>query len=237
MANRSYDAVLFDLGNTLVSYYKPHDFHPILKRSMAAIGAVVGEHGGSLDVDAAFEHAKTLNRERDDGRVWPLAERLSALIGETGVPSQQSMKKLIDAFLEPIFSTAQVDPQAIAVLEQLRASGLKTAIVSNTPWGSPAEQWRGELDRLGLLDRVDEVVFCVDVGWRKPSPQPFQRAMSLLRVSAARTVFVGDDVRWDVVGARRVGIEPILISNGTVHEEGLKTIRELDELMPLIAPI
>jgi putative hydrolase of the HAD superfamily len=145
------------------------------------------------------------------------------------------MNELVGAFLEPIFSTAKVDPQAIGVLEKLRASGLRTAIVSNTPWGSPSAQWRDELDRLGLLNRVDGVVFCIDVGWRKPAPQPFQRALSVLRVAPERTVFVGDDVRWDVLGARRVGIEPILISKDTIYEEGVKTIRELDELMSLIA--
>ena len=29
-------AVLFDLGNTLVSYYQPPDFMPILRRSLQA---------------------------------------------------------------------------------------------------------------------------------------------------------------------------------------------------------
>jgi putative hydrolase of the HAD superfamily len=236
--NRTYDAVLFDLGNTLVSYYKSDDFYPILKRSIAAICAVVSKHGRPLDVDVMYAHAKTLNRENDDGRVWPLAERLVALIGEpAGVLPQQVMNELIDVFLEPIFSTAKVDPQAIEVLEQVRASGIRTAIVSNTPWGSPSAQWRDELNRLGLLDRVDEVVFCVDVGWRKPAPQPFQRALSLLHVLSERTVFVGDDVRWDVLGARRVGIEPIVISKSTMDEEGLKTIRELGELLPPIVPV
>jgi putative hydrolase of the HAD superfamily len=229
-----YDAVLFDLGNTLVSYYKPDDFYPILKTSVAAIGAVAREHGRPFDVDAAYAHAKTLNRENDDGRVWPLTERLAALIGEqAGTLSEQLVNELIDAFLGPIFSTAKVDPQAIPVLEHLRASGLKTAIVSNTPWGSPSSRWLGELSRLGLLHRVDEVVLCVDVGWRKPAPQPFQRALSLLNVSPERTAFVGDDMRWDVLGARTAGIEPILISPSDVN--GLNTIRELGELVPLIA--
>lgn len=236
MSNISCDAVLFDLGNTLVSYYRSSDFYPILRRSVAAIGAVVREHGRSFDIDAAFGRAKTLNRENDDGRVWPLAERLIELVGEAdGAVSQELIDELIDAFLEPIFSTAKLDSQALDVLRQLRSSGLKTAIVSNTPWGSPSVQWRDELARLGLLNLVDEVVFCVDVGWRKPAPEPFERALSLLQVSPERTIFVGDDVRWDVLGARRAGIEPVLISRDSVDDTGLITIRELRELVPLIA--
>jgi putative hydrolase of the HAD superfamily len=235
--NRLYDAVLFDLGNTLVSYYKTADFDPILRASIAAIGTVLGQHGRPIDIEATYAVAKTLNRENVDGRVWPLGERLSTLAGEpTGVLAEPLMNELVDAFLGPIFSTAMVDPDAAALLLRLRADGLKTAIVSNTPWGSPSSRWRVELNRLGLLDCVDEVVFCVDVGWRKPAPQPFERAMSLLRTSPERTAFVGDDVRWDVLGAKSVGIEPILITNASPGEAGLKTIRKLTELLPLISP-
>ena len=57
--------------------------------------------------------------------------------------------------------------------QALRSRGIKTAIVSNTPWGSPADAWRAELTRHGLLDKVDATVFCMDVGWRKPHRAPF----------------------------------------------------------------
>src|ERR1700691_2214694 len=62
---------------------------------------------------------------------------------------------------------------------------------------SQAEPWRQELQRRGLLDLVDEAIFCVDVGWRKPAPQIFEHALTRLGVAARRAVFVGDDVRWD----------------------------------------
>jgi FMN phosphatase YigB (HAD superfamily) len=38
------------------------------------------------------------------------------------------------------------------------------------PLGGPAASWKEELARHGRLDQVDAVVFCVDVGWRKPHP-------------------------------------------------------------------
>jgi HAD superfamily hydrolase (TIGR01509 family) len=235
MRNRSVDAVLFDLGNTLVSYYKSEEFRPILKESVAAIASVVNRHGRSIDVDKVFTRAETLNREAEDGRVWPLSERLLQVICEPAERvTEDVMSEMIDAFLEPIFATAKVDPQAIGVLEDLQTQGFKTAIVSNTPWGSPSANWRAELDRLGLLHRVNAVVFCVDVGWRKPAPQPFKRALSLLRVPSERSIFVGDDVVWDVRGARRVGVAPVLISDTGVKDEGLTVVRELADLVPLL---
>lgn len=228
----SVDAVLFDLGNTLVSYYTSDRFYPILEQSVHSVASVVNDHGRSTDAMAAFELAKTFNRERDDLRVWPLSERLTQIFGD---PSNEfpepMMEEMVGAFLGPIFATGTLDPQAIPMLQRLRETGTKTAIVSNTPWGSPTGPWRRELDRWGLLEFVDDVVFCVDTGWRKPATQPFLEAMSRLEVSPQRTVFVGDDEKWDVEGARRAGIEPVLISNSHVNTSELKVIFSLNELI------
>jgi HAD superfamily hydrolase (TIGR01509 family) len=161
-------AVLFDLGNTLVSYYAAADFGPILRKC----------------------------------------------------------------------ATAFVDPEALSTLASLRARGFVTAIVSNTPWGSPSAPWRAELARHNLLSAVDAVVFCADVGYRKPHRAPFDRALALLEVRAADAVFVGDDPRWDVAGAEQAGIRPLLLapkSTAAVSDavESARNLREvLDHLLP-----
>jgi haloacid dehalogenase-like hydrolase len=128
-------AVLFDLGDTLVSYYRPAEFEPVLRRSLAAMTAVLHELPGkrrTFDAEALLERAKAFNVERDDYRVWPLGERLGQLFGLDSVPAEFD-HRLTAAFLEPIFSIGRLDPDALEVLRQLRARGLKTAIVSNTP--------------------------------------------------------------------------------------------------------
>jgi HAD superfamily hydrolase (TIGR01509 family) len=120
--------------------------------------------------------------------------------------------------MEPIFETAIADPAALTILASLRARGFRTAIVSNTPWGSPAQAWRAELARHGLLAAVDAAVFCTDVGYRKPHPAPFERALSLLDVDAAEAAFVGDDPRWDIAGAHAAGVRPILLAPTPIKE-------------------
>ena len=107
--------------------------------------------------------------------------------------------------------------------------------MSNTPWGSPAASWKEELARHGLLDQVDAVVFCVDVGWRKPHPAPFQRALTRLEVPASEAIFVGDDPRWDVLGAESVGLHPLLLLNGSaVGFPSCTTIARLEEVLSWI---
>jgi HAD superfamily hydrolase (TIGR01549 family) len=143
--------------------------------------------------------------------VWPLEERLQMLFGPYASLDTGVTERLAQAFLEPIFSTAQVRHDALPVLLGLERRGVKTGIVSNTPWGSPGRIWRSELARHELLAAVDAVVFCQDVGWRKPHPTPFRRALEMIGVAAKDAAFVGDDPVWDVEGAESAGLLPILL--------------------------
>jgi len=204
-------AVLFDLGNTLVSYYQPPEFMPVLRRSLEACLARLGHGPLQREAQTALLHqALELNQERADLAVWPLEERLRVLFGHAAGDAAM-LERLCSAFLAPIFSTAQVNVEALPVLTGLKQLCIKTAVVSNTPWGSSGRAWRAELARHGLLAALDAVVFCTDVGWRKPHPAPFRRALELLDIPAGEAVFVGDDPVWDVDGANGAGLRPILL--------------------------
>jgi len=204
-------AILFDLGNTLVGYYASTEFPLVLRRCLRECARALGQTEEPARDEDLFQRALLLNREQSDYAVRPLADRLRELFGEYESLDEASALALGTAFLKPIFAMARLDPQAVPVLEALRSRGIKTAIVSNTPWGSPADAWRAELERHGLLDAVDATVFCMDVGWRKPHRAPFDRALSLLDVAPADALFVGDDHRWDIVGAQNAGLRPVLL--------------------------
>jgi HAD superfamily hydrolase (TIGR01549 family) len=205
-------AVLFDLGDTLVSYYQPQDFLPILRRSLDACLQAVGQ--GPLSAEARTDllhQALELNQERADLAVWPLEERLRMLFGRYASLDGELTGRLVSIFLEPILASAQVSHDALPVLVALGRRGIKTGIVSNTPWGSPGRIWRSELARHQLLTAVDAVVFCQDVGWRKPHPAPFRRALEMIGVAPTDAAFVGDNPVWDVDGAESAGLLPILL--------------------------
>jgi putative hydrolase of the HAD superfamily len=226
-------AVLFDLGNTLISYYQPADFMPILRRSL---NACLGTLGSSLSHEAQttlVHQALEMNQERADLAVWPLEERLRVLFSHY-TPDATLTERLCAAFLAPIFSTARVSRDALPVLANLKRRGVKTAIVSNTPWGSSGHIWRSELARHSLI--ADAVVFCTDVGWRKPHPAPFRRALELLDVQAKEAVFVGDDPVWDVEGANGAGVRPILLAT-LAHRTNPSQVTVAASLPEIIAKI
>jgi HAD superfamily hydrolase (TIGR01509 family) len=94
-----------------------------------------------------------------------------------------------------------------ALLEALRARGLKLGLVSNT--ASPGWLLQPVLERQGLVDRVDAIVLSSEVGKRKPHSAIFERALGELGVEAAAALFVGDRLGADVLGASRVGMKTV----------------------------
>jgi putative hydrolase of the HAD superfamily len=229
-------AILFDLGNTLVGYYTSTEFPLVLRQCLRECVRALGHSEDPARDEDLFERALLLNREQSDYAVRPLAARLQELFGVYESLDEASATALGAAFLKPIFATARLNPQAVPVLEALQGRGIKTAIVSNTPWGSPAGAWRAELTRHGLLDKVDATVFCMDVGWRKPHRAPFDRALSLLDVARADALFVGDDHRWDIVGAQNAGLRPVLLESSVPKSRADHlTISNLAGIIALLA--
>jgi HAD superfamily hydrolase (TIGR01509 family) len=226
-------AVLFDLGNTLVAYYRREEFGPILERAIDDVLAELTARGiQTVDRATALARAAVANRERADLRFAPMLDRLVGIFDLTPHTAAALGPGLCATFLQPIFAAGRVYDDALTTLTALKQRGYATAIVSNAPWGSPPELWHAELDRLGLAARVDAVVFCGDVGWRKPSPRIFEHAAARLGIACGQCLFVGDEPEWDVAGSGAVGMRPVLIDRDGRHSTHAgERIGELHELL------
>jgi len=86
--------------------------------------------------------------------------------------------------------------------------------------------------KLGLEPYLDFVVTSEEAGADKPNPPIFQAALRQARVDASEAIHVGDQYKIDVVGARGVGINPILIDRYDLYPElsDCPRIRNLTEL-------
>jgi putative hydrolase of the HAD superfamily len=228
-------AVLFDLGNTLVGYYPAEEFPQVLRRCLRGCAETLGWLDNREREEKLLASALQLNAERPDFSVRVLDVRLRELFATYGPLDDGTLQAICRAFTRPIFERAALDPEALPLLESLRALGLRTAIVSNTPWGSAADVWREELARHGLLERVDASVFCVEVGYRKPHRAPFERALALLDVAPADAIFVGDDCRWDIIGAQNAGLRPVLLRPQPASAvDGCVAIQKLSDVAGLV---
>jgi putative hydrolase of the HAD superfamily len=92
-----------------------------------------------------------------------------------------------------------------ALLETLRERGLKLALVTNV--FDPPELVRAELERLGVVQRLDAIVLSSEAGARKPAPAIFELALDLLGgVAPEHALMVGDRLQQDIGGAAAVGM-------------------------------
>ena len=113
-----------------------------------------------------------------------------------------------------------------------RARGQRVVVVSN--WDCSLHD---VLARLGLAALLDGIVTSAEVGARKPAPDVFEHALRLAQATPAEAIHVGDSVEEDVVGARRAGIEPVLLSrDGRPAPPGVRVIASLTELDGVTPP-
>lgn len=95
---------------------------------------------------------------------------------------------------------------AMPVLNYLKTAGVKTGVISN--WEASLPEF---LRDMGLSHAFNLTVSSVEERIEKPSPRLFEIAMQRLGVSPSECLYVGDDYRADVVGARAAGMSPILL--------------------------
>jgi len=91
-----------------------------------------------------------------------------------------------------------------ALLESLRDRGLRVGLVSNAL--DPPHLLHRDLEQMGVAQRLDVAVFSSEVGWRKPHPAIFERALEAVSAAPEETLFVGDTLATDVAGAAALGM-------------------------------
>jgi 2-haloacid dehalogenase len=119
------------------------------------------------------------------------------------------------AMLEAFFRLPSY-PDAEPLLRDLRARGLRTAVLSN---GTPAMLEAG-LAATGVRGLLDAVLSVEDVRIYKPSPAVYQRASAVLGVGPESLAFVSANA-WDIAGASSAGLRTIWINRTGAPPERL----------------
>jgi putative hydrolase of the HAD superfamily len=109
----------------------------------------------------------------------------------------------------------QLFPDAVATLRWAGAAGYRLGLISNRWYG--AARLQPELQSCGLGDIFHGVTISSDAGWLKPHPEIFYAALGALGTDVDETVMVGDSVRDDIAGAKRLGMRAIWKRNGRRH--------------------
>ncbi len=229
-----YDAIVFDLGNTLVSYFSRQQWREcVFGQCLEAVERRLRAEGFPAPSKEVLDRRVAEQRRGGEQmRFRPLAARLGPVFGLDGADARLD-EAMAREFLTPVFACARLHDDSVPTLRLLRQRGVKTGILSNTPWGSPAAMWREELARHGLDTEVDAAAFCEDAGYRKPAPEAFHHILRRLETAPERAMFVGDDPRWDVAGPRAIGMEAVLIERNGPGEFDLTDYKPVDRIQHL----
>ena len=234
-------AVIFDLDDTLIDWSGLDDDYE--SRQAPHLSAVfeyicqqspVGRHGRVLsDVPQTF--ARALDNSRLDHVAPHMGRDLLSAATELGVPADLfEAEMLMRAYQWGATAGCAAFPEAEETLTHLRDNGLKLGLVTNAY--QPMWARDVELEAHGIADYFRDCrVSAADHGYLKPHPSIFQAALDCLEVEASETVFVGDDVEADIVGAQAAGIFAVLrVSKRRVQElNGTQPDSRIESLLEL----
>jgi epoxide hydrolase-like predicted phosphatase len=121
--------------------------------------------------------------------------------------------------LKRMFAASVIQAEMLDLVRELRGSGLRTALLSNS-WGGKADGYpRDVLDEL-----FDVAVISGEVGMRKPEERIFTLAADQLGLSPGECVFV-DDVEGNITAAKALGFAVVH------HQDPITTRAQLSELL------
>lgn len=121
-------------------------------------------------------------------------------------------------------------PESRATLEVLRTRGYGLGVVSNA-----TDEVMERLGEFDLKDYFDSVTYSQEAGANKPDPRIFLLALDRAGCVAAEAVHVGNRYEDDVVGARSVGIAPVLVDrDNTAPDADCPRVRDLQGVLDLL---
>ena len=147
------------------------------------------------------------------------------LIRDLKLPKTQESKRKLNRIFDKELCKEKMKPGIVPLLRWARKSGYKLGVISNIP--NPRYDVLGQ-HRLRKL--FDAIIFSYELGRTKPDPLLFRKALEKLGVKPSEAVMVGNTIRTDMVGARRMGIKSVLLDPRREHPSFSRRIASLNGL-------
>ncbi|MGA2642508.1 MAG: HAD family hydrolase [Spirochaetia bacterium] len=230
------EAILFDLWGTLINSinFDPEKGHAAVLETCENPNGVSLED--VLDLGRRVVNA-TVAREEEAALEYTQASLLRLVADAFGLRPRKSIEESEWVFWHASLEVSLIDGVG-DLLREVGARGMPMGVVSNSSFaGCTLER---ELEVQGIRHAFRFVISSADYGVRKPDPLIFEVALRRLGLEAGRVWFAGDNVGYDIIGARQAGIFPVAYNPrkkipDTVGEHAV--IFSWDQLMPLISSV
>src|SRR5262249_30867197 len=212
-------AVIFDMGGTLMRFVLPGSgsWREFETPGIRGIYRYLVEQGHPIAsreddfVEVMFARLAEGWEQSTGGHIsLRAADWIAAGAAEHALTLDEAA--LIEAarrYAPPIPDGLRAAAGAAEKLAALRAARYPVGLISNTIW--PAELHIEDLEEIGLLRYLEHLSFSGEIGMWKPNRQIFEHALDALGATPEQSVFVGDNPREDILGARGAGMRAIWV--------------------------
>ena len=227
------NAVVFDIGQTLVHYPIPLNWSALYRPAFEHIEQKLGL---SLSEDA-YEHiGETLAKYNT--RINPREKEVSSdlifteILEDTGIPAD--LKETVkQEFYNYFRCEAHVYPEAEEALAELAARGIVTATLSDVSYGMDNKYALEDIRP--LLPYIDYPCTSNDTAWRKSSSRSLLVLAEKMGIPAEEIAFVGDEIK-DMRCAKGAGAKAVLINRtGETKDYGqdgeITDLREISRMI------
>ncbi len=209
---RKVKAVFFDFGDTLVT------LSPAKEELFVSAARSLGLEIGLAAVKRAYQtvdfHSKYSSVQVTDRESFyeNYNEELCEALGISSYSGK--LKPALTAQFKQ-HRRWELMEDAAEVLRRLNQRGLPLALIAN--WDSNLSSLT---EQLGIRQFFSVIVSSQVAGVEKPDPAIFQRALDGLSLTAKthQILYVGNEYRADVLGARAAGLTPVLIDRSGVYK-------------------
>jgi putative hydrolase of the HAD superfamily len=210
------DAVLFDLGDTIIDFGVGRREAELLFRQGARLtyrDLTTRQQPNLPTFDRYFKvHYRIMQRaylwSKISRRDFSYDSVLSRAAGKLGLKlSHEDLHRLAHLWYQPINLASDIDAGVGPMLQQLQAAGTRLGLVSNTL--VPGHCLDKHLEEEGILHFFPTRIYSSHVRYRKPHPRIFEIALEKIGIPASRTLFIGDLLKADISGAKKMGMHTI----------------------------
>jgi len=225
-------AVFFDFYNTLISFDPPREelqvtacreFGIEIDRKAIPRGYWFADDFMSRENARSPIHKRS---QADELAFWSDYEAI--ILKKAGVDVSRDLALRIFTRARQLDRRLVLFDDALPVIRTLRGRGIILGLVSNL-----SRALDGNCNELGLTPYIDFALTSSEIGAEKPHPPIFLAALERAGVSASEAIHVGDQYHSDVVGAKGVGINPLLLDRDGFWEavNDCPRIRSLGEIV------
>lgn len=221
-------AVLFDLDNTLFDH---------LTSARGGLNTFVRSFGVELTPGLShswFEieqvtYDRFLSKELNfqEQRRERLRQFLP-LIGHPGSVGTTELDEMFAIYLRSYEEAWIAFPDAAPTLQMLRNSGITIGVVTN----GNHEQQAKKINRIGIELLLDLFCSSEQLGHAKPTRSAFILPCEEMALSPSRVLYVGDNFRVDIEGARAAGLQALHLDREGTNQPN--TLRSLTDLIPML---